>query len=208
MSAGVGVPRITTPPMTYEQYRAWCEVWWRVRDWPAQYAIAQEDLSRLVVCALALTPGATVLELGVCHGRTLAALALAVAPLGGRAWGIDHWGLEGSRAEVEAELGIRNIHNYSLLEGNTHGVPWDLPLDMLVVDAGHDEANVREDIAKYVPLVKVGGSAWFDDYDEPELGPEASPHWAVRHYADRACAGPGWRDLGIGERIRGWRRVA
>lgn len=178
-------------------------IWNRVKDINDQYSLSENELRFVVDHALTLQKDPTILELGVCHGRTLAALAIVARYKGGHAFGIDFFGLSGSsKAQTVDALEIRGVTNFTIIEGNTHDIPWSTPVGLLLVDAGHDEANVRPDIHKYVPKVKSGGYVFFDDYDNP-YDPK-SPHWAVRHYADLACAD--WEDLGIVDGMRGWRR--
>ncbi|MBY0429901.1 MAG: class I SAM-dependent methyltransferase, partial [Rhodospirillales bacterium] len=42
----------------------------------------------------------------------------------------------------------------------------DLQADLIYLDAGHDEASVREDIANYWPFVRPGGAMFGDDYEK------------------------------------------
>lgn len=186
------------------------EIWARVHDINDHYALSKDQVEFIVRHAMTLPMFPTLLELGVCHGRTLASLALVAERLYGQAYGIDHFGLEGNVEEVQESLFDRGILSCKIIVADTREAEWTKPIDLLVVDAGHDEANVRPDIEKYVPLVKSGGYVFFDDYDDPKN--RQSPHWAVRHYADLACGS--WHDLGIVKRskedefgaMRGWRR--
>lgn len=180
----------------------WDMIRTRIEGWNDHYSISLGELEFIIKHALTITDNPTILELGVCHGRTLAALALVATTRSGTAYGIDHFGLEGSASQVIRSMEVAGIFSYDINVSNTHTFPWNLPIDFLVIDAGHDEANVRPDIEKYLPFVKPGGMVFFDDYDDPYL--QESPHWAVRYYADRACAD--WEDLGIVEGVRGWRK--
>lgn len=185
-------------------------IWPLVRNTNSHYALSEDQVKFIIDHALLLPEEPTILELGVCHGRTLAALSAVAMCKGGWAYGIDHFGLEGDAIEVRRTLYTHRLSSWTLIVGDTRTVTWERPIDLLVIDAGHDEANVRPDIEKYVPLVKHGGYVFFDDYDDPKN--RQSPHWAVRHYADLACGS--WHDLGIVKRskedefgaMRGWRR--
>jgi hypothetical protein len=96
-------------------------------------------------------------------------------------FGIDHFGLESSAEIVRDMLASKELAG-TIIEGHTHEVPWDKPLDLLLIDAGHDEANVKGDCEKYLPFVKRGGYVLFDDWDEPF--DRDSAHWAVHFYGD------------------------
>ena len=169
-------------------------IWHLVREIDPHYSLSPSELKFVLRYAVRVPPHSVMLELGVCHGRTFAALALAAMATDSRVFGIDHFGLEGSGEEVRESLRQRGITNWTLFEANTHDMGWKTPIDLLVVDAGHDVANVKPDIEDYVPHVKPGGYVFFDDYDEP-YDPD-SPHWAVRHYADLACGN--WEPLDTG----------
>lgn len=178
------------------------EIWEKIRDFNDHYAISKNELEFIVNMTNKIPIQPVLLELGVCHGRTLAALALIAMRKAGVAVGIDFFQLEGSASEVRSEFQKRNVTNYVILEENTHTAPWESAIDFLVVDAGHDEANVKPDIDKYLPFVTSGGYVAFDDYDDPFN--RESAHWAVRYYADLACKD--WIDLGIVEGVRIWQR--
>lgn len=130
-------------------------------------------------------PGSMFVELGVCHGGTAALLALVASRTGGYYVGIDNWSLEGSYEEV-AEL-LKDCDGVKLVQGSTHDVPLVPEIDFLLIDAGHDEANVSVDCRRWIPCVRRGGLVAFDDFP---TGPgwKESAHWAVRHYADEATA--------------------
>jgi hypothetical protein len=179
-------------------------IWQKIKRFNEHYAISPVELNFILSYALRLPWGATMLELGVCHGRTLAALGLVAQSIGGRAFGIDAFWLEGTAAEVRqniADIGLWPTDCY-LIESDTRTAEWNEGIDLLIVDAGHDEANVKPDIEKYVPWLKHGGYVFFDDYEDP-YNPD-SPHWAVRYFADKMCGQ--WRDLGLVDGMKGWQR--
>jgi len=135
--------------------------------------------------AMLLPEGCLIVELGVCHGRTAVLLASVAQEKQGCYYGIDTWALEGSRAAV-AEAFERRFSRetwWSLWEGRTQEAPIPLPIHFLLIDAGHDEANVKPDCARWIPHVLPGGYVAFHDYDA--IPDPQSPHWAVRCYADR-----------------------
>lgn len=48
--------------------------------------------------------------------------------------------------------------------GNSQSVPWELPIDVLYIDADHTEEGCRADFDLYSPFVVKGGLVIFDDY--------------------------------------------
>lgn len=53
----------------------------------------------------------------------------------------------------------------TLIRADSQGYPWSKAVDVLHVDADHDDDAVSRDVAKYVPFVAPGGLAIFDDFD-------------------------------------------
>jgi predicted O-methyltransferase YrrM len=156
------------------------------------YSATWEQQRALFDEALKLKEGDWVVELGVCNGRTAAVLSFAASATDAKYIGVDHFGLENSAAGVRDLLEKYGL-NGSIWDINTHaaGRIWDTPISLLFIDAGHDEANVKQDIELWLPWVKNGGVVAFHDWDEP-YNPE-SAHWAVRHYGELATQG--WKKI-------------
>jgi len=179
----------------------WEEVITVARSASDHYSMTEEQQRVL----FDIYPGGTIVELGVCNGKTALVLAAAAWSCGfgylkrcpGRYIGIDNWGLENTYEGVKALMEAARLWggNSYLINGSTHTphLPDSLrPIDLLVIDAGHDEANVSIDCERWTPMVRPGGYVAFHDYDEP-ADPD-SPHWAVRHYADKYTGS--WKHVG------------
>ena len=151
------------------------------------YSMVEAQQKTLYELSLTLEKRSVIMELGTCHGKTSAVLAYVAKHQDLDFHGIDDFSLEGNEAEVRASLDAIKVP-YTLHVGKTHMVPWDKDLDLLIIDAGHDEVNVRADCKRWLSFVKPGGYAAFHDYHEPFN--RKSPHWAVRYYADLYT--PGW----------------
>ncbi len=180
-------------------------IWPRVKDIDEHYSIHPDSVRFVIEKGQPLQSEPTILELGVCHGRTFAALTILAMHNNGNCYGIDHFGLEGSPTEIEENMKSRNLDHWTLIVSDTKTARWNKPIDLLVVDAGHDPANVIPDVEKYVPFVVPNGYVFFDDYEQ-EDNPQ-SQHWAVRAYANKACRNDDWTDLGFADRMQGFRRI-
>lgn len=132
-----------------------------------------------------LPPGAQVAELGTFQGRSAVAMA-GVLPEGGVLHCVDHF--EGALLQpgqtkppapqvVKANLAAlkANLERFGVAGrvkvyvGRTvqaAGRFADASLDLLLVDAGHDYASVRADLAAWIPKLRPGGWLVCDDYEE------------------------------------------
>lgn len=149
------------------------------------YSLDDHRRMMLFWCAETIQDG-LIVELGVCHGGTGLMLSYVASCTNSRYYGVDNWSLEGSYEQV-VQLFTENLPyppSWTLINGNTHDVPLPkLPISMLFIDAGHDEANVGPDCERWIPLVMPGGIVAFDDYPQGADWRE-SCHYAVREYAD------------------------
>lgn len=136
-----------------------------------------------------LPKGANVVELGTCYGSTSALIMLACPDINFTT--IDHFKMENNYELTKPQLDALNVP-YTLIKGDTQSVAWDKPIDFLFIDAGHDEANVKPDIEKWVPFVKKGGYVAFHDWDGAKEA-SLSPHWAITYYGDLATGG--WKEV-------------
>ena len=156
------------------------------------YAASPEQQRSLFDEVLKLDEGDWVVELGVCNGFTAAVLSSAADAVGANYIGIDSFVLENNASAVRklfAECGLKG----SIWDSDTHvaGRIWDVPISLLFIDAGHDEANVKPDIELWVKWVKGGGVVAFHDWDEPY--DPTSAHWAIRFYGEKATEG--WEQI-------------
>lgn len=179
--------------------------WPEIRDKIAfiddHYSMREDQHKQLFKFALQVPKGGTVLELGTAHGKTAALFTLVGKECGFSYYGIDDFSLEGTFEEVTKTMQSFNGRvNWTLFKSRTQDAHWDKPIDLLFIDAGHDEANVKPDCEKYVPFVKPGGIVIFDDW--PQV--ENDPHWAVGHYG--SIATEGWELLEDSLYMRVYRR--
>ena len=132
-----------------------------------------------------LRPGAQVAELGTFQGRSSVAMA-GVLPQGGMLHCVDHFEgalLQPGQAKPPVEQVVKanlaalkaNLERFGVAERVTVYVGRTVEaagrfapgsLDLLFVDAGHDYASVRADLAAWVPKLRPGGWLVCDDYEE------------------------------------------
>jgi predicted O-methyltransferase YrrM len=143
--------------------------------------------------------GSVFVEIGVCHGRTAAMLAYIALCRESEYHGIDIFRLDGAtKAEVSEKLSSLGlpftIHEGSSNENGNYPLAcpnWTKPIDVLLIDGGHDEANVKADCEIWLPRLRPGGLAIFDDWNSAD--PHTNAHWAIKYYSDFYC--PGWEIL-------------
>jgi Methyltransferase domain len=165
------------------------------RKFSGHYSLIESQQMLVYWYAKQLPPGSVALEIGVCNGKTAAVLAYCAKAGGFEAHGIDAFILENSPGQIratmtEAELPY-NLH-HGLSNAHTIGrgleeVPWDRPVDLLLIDGNHNDPWVSADCAKWLPFLKSGSIALFHDYDAWE-NPK-SPHASVRAAVERNTIG-------------------
>ena len=181
-------------------------------------SITDQEVRFLFNVGLTLPLSPLILEIGVYHGRSACLLAYLAAIKMGKYVGIDHFDYSagysgpkgrnwvdlpftpGSKEEVEGYLRERGILSFTCIkEENAVVSVWDNLVDLLHIDADHTSPGMDRITQKYVPYVKVGGIAAFDDY-EPE-------YVDVIRCADIACNNGSWEDLGSAEGMKCWRKI-
>jgi len=146
------------------------------------YAMTEEDQKIIFDTLKDIAPGSMIVELGTAHGKTSAILAYIAKHQGAEYHGVDNFSLEGSADEVNFTLDSLDLP-HTLHEANTHDLPWSRPIDALLIDAGHDEANIKPDCEKWIPFVNPGGYVIFDDWTEGGT-PATNAHWAIPYYGN------------------------
>jgi len=144
-----------------------------------------EEAMALQALVKTLPPGAKVAELGTFQGRSSVALA-GVLPPGGELHCVDHFEgallqpgqtrppvaetVRANLAALEANLklfgltGRIKVHVSRTTDAAARFA--DASLHLIYVDAGHDYASVRADLAAWYPKLAPGGFLVCDDYEE------------------------------------------
>jgi predicted O-methyltransferase YrrM len=179
----------------------WKDVREKIGTITDHYSMREDQHELLYNYAMKVPKNGVVLEIGVCNGKTAALFALVGKEKGYKYYGIDNFSLEGTKADVDGHLQRLGVKG-EIIETDSRTYDWKLPIDLLFIDGGHDEANISVDCEKYIPFVKKGGIVIFDDWALDET--RANPHWAVGHYG--TIATEGWEDICNEIYIRAFRR--
>jgi predicted O-methyltransferase YrrM len=143
---------------------------------------------------------ASVVEIGPVRGRATAVSGSIARHFGATVFSIDRfdgrvgaepafWEVGYTRAEFEAtltELGLTDT--VTVIQGAPPDVPWDRPVDFLLVDGWRDHANVQADFAHFEPWIRDGGLVAFHDFDPSWAGVQLVV-WELLDRPDFAEAG-------------------
>lgn len=80
---------------------------------------------------------------------------------------------------VKVQLELIKCRNVIQILGDSASIPWELPLDILYLDADHTYEGVKADYNNYAPHVRPGGFIIFDDYLQP-----GNPTNGVKKFVD------------------------
>lgn len=113
-----------------------------------------------------------ILETGTGYGESAA--FFASEKFGWRIYTVDGFGIYGDgriydqwdREKVEK---INKALPYNVIQilGNSQKIPWELPIDLLFIDADHSYEGCKADFDNYAPYVEQFGFICFDDYNQP-----------------------------------------
>lgn len=110
-------------------------------------------------------------ELGCYSGKTSILLAAAL-PDQAQLYCVDNFCINGSyvRDHVVEDL-FPKYPNITLIEKTTRqaAVYFQLPIDLLIVDADHQDHSMIEDLQDWLPKVKPGSVVAFHDYFNPDF---------------------------------------
>lgn len=168
----------------------WDECQEKTQIFSAHYSLTPNQQQAVYNHASKLHNGAVIVEIGVANGKTAATFLCAIDGKKIAYTGVDNWSLTGNYEQVKNQLDSLNIP-HTLVVADSRTLAWDTPIDLLLIDGGHEESCVKPDCEHWVHWVKPGGLVMFHDYDEPFT--MDSPHWAVRAYADQETQG--WEDV-------------
>lgn len=119
-------------------------------------------------------------ELGTWRGASAIALARLVRQWGGEVYCVDTWmgDVNGGTAPGIPKMLTECAGNIAAagVAGTVRLIPaltteaakwWRQPIDFLYIDADHQYASVKADLAAWAPHVRPGGLIAGDDYDNP-----------------------------------------
>lgn len=182
--------------------KEWQTVLKRARTVSDHYSMWEEQQRIIYDYCLKVTQGGVIVELGVAYGKTSVVMASAALAVGANFYAVDNFSLVGTENEYRERMKQLKLP-VTLSVGKTQEVPWQLPIDLILVDAGHDEANIKPDCERWLPFVKHRGIAIFHDYEQGEID-VSHPHWAVKRYVDLNTKG--WKELFHYKQLKGLRK--
>jgi hypothetical protein len=184
-----------------------------IQEFRPDYSLLPADHEQIYKYAMEVPAGGVVMELGICYGRTAAILAYCARVKGFEAHGIDAFLLAQNFDVTMLREKLANANlPYTVHYGLTNEIPvldrqvisWDRPLDLLLIDASHNDPWVTADFKRWIPFIKVGGIGIFDDVElvEDIQSPHHALYLAAHKYTD------GWQEEFQDERILIRRRIS
>ncbi len=172
----------------------WEDVKAKVEDTEIIYSMETEAREKIFELVSGLKNGVYV-EIGTAHGRTLYAVACAAKDNGTHCYGIDDLSLLPRNTDSEIRKLLEGLPA-TLIVGRSDTVPWDLPIDVLVIDGCHIASEVKKDYDKFLPFLKSGGYVVIDDWSDTGIDTDYMPsnaHWGIAYYGKLATKG--WEEI-------------
>ena len=167
---------------------------------PGYYS--EQEIAKLYEYVAELPEHARITELGVQHGRS-ASVYFQIAqhkPL--HITLVDNWSESGLEARLNFnELAVKFNVPFVMFNMSTAAAamyfwyPMRIDVELLHVDAGHDEGSIWSDCSWWLSRLVQGGRVLFHDYDRkaPDGITEVFP--GIKRTVDFWCRG--WEDLGV-----------
>jgi hypothetical protein len=182
--------------------------------WKESVTATNTDVRSIVRCALAYPAGSTFIEIGSWMGRTTCALGLTLRIKGGGSvLAVDDFAGDSKHMSqhrfVQEKLGgnyfalfWRNIQKFRLTsivvpikELSAAALPQVMAqlggrkCQLLFIDGDHTAAGVRADVRGYVPLVALGGTVVFDDFNDAAVARAAADIHTLGQWEQRLLNG-------------------
>ena len=187
----VPITRVKQTPMT-----TWDDVEKEVDQIEIQYSMDKPIEKKIFELVSELESG-IYLEIGTAYGRTLHTAARAAQGRDIQCYGIDNLSLIRPGGEALIRKSIEGLPA-TLLIGKSESVPWDKPIDILVIDGCHISYVVRRDYDRFLPFLKSGGYVIMDDWCDTGIDTDVNPknaHWGIAYYGKQATEG--WKEIEI-----------
>jgi hypothetical protein len=169
---------------------SWSECNNIISNFIADYSLLPHHHEVLYKYAMEIPEGGMAMELGICGGRTSALLGYCAREKKFEAHGIDafillkDWNADSLKLKLESLNLPYIVHDGWTTEVAARGpvVLWDRKLDLLIIDASHNDPWVSADFDRWTPFLKTGGIGVFDDVDPDPKSPHYDVFKAVTKY--------------------------
>lgn len=156
----------------------------KIAEMKATSGVLPDEGERLAYLASQVPDHGVIVEIGSCQGRSAAYMADALRPKSKvLIFCIDLWMLGiGRTPERHHSVGgyLRFTANLRILGLINSIIPimsestkvakiWNLPIDLLFIDGGHQYKEVKADFTGWAKYLKPGGVIAFHDYDHEDI---------------------------------------
>lgn len=120
-----------------------------------------------------------IVEVGMCRGDSTRAFLEAAKKINGIVYSIDR--LEYSETiEMLTQMELNKNHRFIRGESTTVAESWRIPIDLLLLDAGHQYKEHEEDFNAWKNHVREGGIVLIHDVD-----PNNPHHDGYKHFSEK-----------------------
>lgn len=141
------------------------QVWEKMKDHPG-YFFPKESEALFNAC-MEVPEGGVVVELGSLFGRSSIIIGEVSKIKKYDFYCVDAFVTDGEPAKETFIKSVKDVYSRcNLIEGFTDEVvkSWKKPIDLLFIDANHQDEGINADCENWLPFVKPRGLAAFHDY--------------------------------------------
>lgn len=140
-------------------------LWKKLDMYPGHFFPGEAE--ELYKATLKVPKNGVVVELGCFHGKSSIVLAEACLKAGAKLTCVDNFCADGKDAREKFTKNVLDVYdNVTLIVADTNNAikSWKKKIDLIFIDANHQDDGIDDDCKNWLPFVKKRGFAAFHDY--------------------------------------------